>query len=280
MDDAAHPDSLSASSSSVDLQRIEIDQQLMLGQLTAGVAHELNNPIGYIASNLTSLQKYANTLIALIEQAEECMPAQQRDEWHAILKQKRWAFIRDDLPSLLADSCDGADLLKRVVADLKTLGRRGSSPEIAAPHDCVHSALSMLRHQLKRGYTVNEHIDHIEPMPVVRAQIIQAVTNIIHNAIQAMADQPGIIAISCQEANNMITISIEDDGPGIPDTIQPHIFEPRFTTKDSRSGSGLGLSIVHDIAVHHGGTVSLKPSLELAGARFEITLPRDGLAIP
>ena len=255
-------------------QRIQCDQQLMLGRLTADVAHELNNPIGYISSNLATLHKYAQVILEIIDQSEEFIPAEQCEKWRTLLKKKRWDFIRLDLPQLLKDTSEGADLLTRVVADLKTLGRSGTSFEHADPNECVRSALTMLRHKLKRGFLVEERFQALEPIVLIRAQIIQAVTNLLHNAIQAMEDDPGTITVSTSVTpdTQRIIIAIEDDGPGISPDIISDIFTPQFTTKDSHSGSGLGLSIVSDIAAKHHGEISLVPAQRHRGARFELSL--------
>lgn len=260
----------------IDLQRIETDQRLLLGQLTAGVAHELNNPIGYIASNLGTLNRYVASLVELVECADALIPDPQREAWQATLQRHRWDFLREDLPELLRDSSEGADLLKRVVADLKTIGRSGSRAELANPNDCLRSALSMLRHQLKRGYEVEEELKSLDAIPLVRAQIIQAVTNLVHNAIQAMEEDPGKLLVTSSLDGEHVVLAVEDDGPGVPEDIRDSIFQPRYTTKDSRSGSGLGLPIVDEIARYHRGSISLRAPLRLRGARFELRLLQAG----
>ncbi|MFW5845885.1 MAG: sensor histidine kinase [Planctomycetota bacterium] len=252
----------------LDTDAIQRDKLAMLGQLTAGVAHELNNPIGYVASNLNTLQRYLTHIQELVDELAGVAGA----EAAAVQERHRWPLIAADLPQLLADTIGGAEHLKNLVADLKTLGRTSATREFDDPSACVLSALNVLTHRLKHGYTVERRFDPVPPVPLIRPQLIQAVTNILHNAIHAMPEG-GRLSTTVQERQGRVVIAIEDDGPGVPTADAQRIFTPYFTTKPASEGTGLGLSIVRRIMHKMDGGVHLVPTQELGGARFELDLP-------
>lgn len=263
---------------------IHREKMVYLGRLTSGVAHELNNPIGYISSNIHTLHKYIDHLCAIINTADQRLSDDQ--EWQQELLQQRWQYINQDIHNLLRETSEGADQLKHVVADLKTLGRSSLSPEYMSANLCILSALNVMTHQLKNNYDVQQDLRELDSMLLVRPQIIQCISNLIHNAIQAHGDNQahdapdthkGIIRI-CSHMNTeegdtqSAIISIEDNGPGIDHAHVDDVFKPFFTTKDSSNGSGLGLSIVATIIQEHQGSIRYQRSEHLGGAQFIITL--------
>jgi signal transduction histidine kinase len=256
--------------SDLDTRAFHRDKMAGLGELTAGIAHELNNPVGYISSNLNALRRYADTITALIAQAELFMDEPRRGEWRAVLAGARWDFIHGDLTSLIDETREGAEHLKSVVGDLKALARTSISTEQASLDQCVSSALGVLTHQLKHRYVVERALAAGDSLTMVRSQLIQLVINLVHNAIQALGTEGGRIRITTTQADGRTVLVIEDAGPGIPVELRPDIFTPFFTTKTN--GTGLGLPIVARIAANHGGTVVCDSSPELGGARFTVTL--------
>jgi signal transduction histidine kinase len=241
-----------------------------LGELTAGIAHELNNPIGYISSNLNTLRRYSSILSELISAADSDMDADGRVRWKARLGQARWEFIRNDLNDLIEETRQGAHHLKDVVNDLKTLCRTSLSCEQGIPDGCVRSALTVLSHQLKHRFTVRDDLAAKDAVPMVRSQIIQLIINLIHNALQALDGKGGTILIRSRQVDGRTTISIDDDGPGVDASLRTQIFTPFFTTKSN--GTGLGLAIAAQIARNHGGDIICEQSAELGGARFCVTI--------
>jgi two-component system, NtrC family, sensor kinase len=267
---------------SFDSESIHRDKMCNLGELTAGIAHELNNPIGYISSNLNTLRRYSQILAELIGAADGEMEEAARARWQERLKQARWDFIRTDLTDLIEETRQGANHLKDVVGDLKTLCRTSLSCEQAIPDGCVRSALTVLSHQLKHRYQLRDELKAGDTILMVRSQIIQLVINLIHNAQQALGDQGGTIQVSTSHADGRTQLCIEDDGPGVPEALRTQIFAPFFTTKGN--GTGLGLAIAAQIARNHGGDIRCDRSPGLGGARFVVQITGwqagDGAALP
>ncbi len=251
---------------SFDTEAIHREKMCNLGELTAGIAHELNNPIGYISSNLNTLRRYAQTIGELIAAAGERMDGAQRSQWQEQLAVARWDYIRNDLGELIEETRQGADHLKDVVNDLKTLCRTSLSSEQGCLDACVRSALTVLSHQLKHRFTVQDDLSCHEPMAMVRSQLIQLVINLIHNAIQALGERGGTIRVRTRHQDAVFELRIEDDGPGVPEAQRAQIFTPFFTTKSN--GTGLGLAIAAQIVRNHGGTISCEASADLGGACF------------
>jgi signal transduction histidine kinase len=259
-----------AADRSFDTEAIHRDKMCNLGELTAGIAHELNNPIGYISSNLNTLRRYAQTIGELITSAGTCMDDAQRARWQAQLQVARWDYVRNDLGELIEETRQGADHLKDVVNDLKTLCRTSLSSEQGSLDACVRSALTVLSHQLKHRFTVQDELSGHETLAMVRSQIIQLVINLIHNAIQALGEQGGIIRVRSRQADGATVLTVEDNGAGIPETQRAQIFTPFYTTKPN--GTGLGLAIAAQIARNHGGSIACDASPGLGGARFTVKL--------
>jgi two-component system, NtrC family, sensor kinase len=246
------------------------EKMATLGELTAGIAHELNNPIGYIASNLNTLAKYAESLVELIDASPEGMAPAARAAWDERLATARWSFVRQDLRDLIEETRTGANLLKDVVSDLKALCRSGSSAEWVSVDACIRSALGVLAHHLKHQVAIEVRLAAAQPMAMVRSQIIQLVINLIHNALQAIGREKGAMRITTSQSEGRVTCAVEDSGPGVPADLCATIFTAYFTTKPS--GTGLGLAIVKQIAEAHGGSAACGTSGDLGGAKFVITL--------
>jgi signal transduction histidine kinase len=252
-----------------DTQAIHHERMATLGELTAGIAHELNNPIGYIGSNLNTLRRYVDTISRLMGEAAGYMEPAPRAAWEQALTTARWATIRDDLTAVIDETREGAEHLKNVVGDLKLLARTATTAEQGCLDQCVGSALSVLTHQLKHRCQVERDLGCHEGLLLVRPQVIQLVINLVHNASQAVA-AGGRVRIRTRGQEGVATLTVEDDGPGVPPHLRQEIFQPFFTSKPG--GTGLGLPIVSRIARNHGGSVTLDDSPELGGARFIVEL--------
>lgn len=257
----------------VDGTAVQRDRLETLGRLTAGIAHELNNPIGYIACNINSLERAIATLAGLVEAATAAMPAGQRADWDERLSAARWDHLRGDLPALIAETRQGADQVKHVVAELKCLCRQKEQPEPVSVDGCVHAALTMLTHALKRRTAVCLDLAAPGLLPLVRAQVVQLIINLVHNAVEALADRPrsaNAIHIASTSDAAATVLTIEDNGPGIAPEERARIFTPFHTTKPQ--GTGLGLAIAARIAAQHGGVITCDQSPTLGGARFVVIL--------
>ncbi len=254
-----------------DLQR---DRLSALGELTAGVAHELNNSIGYIASNLHTLERYVMTLARLIDRVESALPEEHRAVWRAELAAAKWDFVRQDLPSLLADTRQGADHLKDVVGEVKTLARASTSAEGVSLDACVAGALTILAHPLKRRAPVERNLAAPRRILGVKPQLMQLAINLVLNALDAVPASGGQVRVTTRDDGAGVLLIVEDNGPGVPELLRERIFEPYVTTK--ADGTGLGLAIAGAIARHHGGRLALDRSPDLGGARFTALLSGAG----
>jgi two-component system, NtrC family, sensor kinase len=246
------------------------DKMAQLGELTVGIAHELNNSIGYVGSNLGSLRRYSEALVRLVERVDGHLPPEARERWRSELAAARWEFIRDDLDSLLAETQTGAAHLTNVVADLKILARSSPTTEAASIDACLTSALTVLAHQAKHRCQVERILCAPRAVTVVRSQVMQLVINLVLNALQALPASAGVIRLTTTDVDGQITLLVEDNGPGVPEGLRKRIFTPHFTTKSN--GTGVGLSLAQQIARTHGGDISVERSADLGGACFRVNL--------
>lgn len=253
----------------LDIATIHHQRMAGLGTLTAGIAHELNNPIGYIGSNLNTLRRYVDAVTSLMAQADQWIDPAKRAEWQKALEAARWQTIRADLAAVVDETRQGAEHLKSVVGDLKLLARTTITPEQACIDQCIAAALTVLTHQLKHRCQVERQLSCKHLLLVVRSQVTQLIINLVHNAAQAVPSG-GIIRITSDSVEGVVTLTVEDSGPGIPEQLRNDVFTPFFTSKPG--GTGLGLPIVARIAQSHGGRVSLDRSPTLGGARFTVEL--------
>ena len=243
---------------------IHRDKMACLGELTVGIAHELNNTVGYIASNLNTLGRYTDGLRRLVDRVEGHLNPDAADRWHSELAEARWQQIDRDLAQLLEETREGADHLKRVVADLKALARPTLTSESVSLDQCVEGGMTILTHALKHRYQVELNLVAPRLLHVIRPQVMQVAINLIHNALQAQPNG-GRLRISTVDDGEHATLLVDDAGPGVPTALVRKIFEPYFTTK--QSGTGLGLAIAAQVVRSHGGDLSVSPS-DLGGARF------------
>ena len=250
-------------------QLLHSEKMAAVGQLAAGVAHEINNPIGFVTSNLASLKTYARQLLSLIDAYE-----QGNDENIARVRQAiELDFLRDDLPALIAESQDGLARVTKIVQDLKNFSRiDDTGRQLADLNAAMESTLNVVWNELKYKAELVRELGDIPKVDCVPAQINQVFTNLLVNAAQAIPQRGKIFVRSRREAET-VCFEIEDTGHGMSEDVQRRIFEPFFTTKPVGQGTGLGLSISYDIVVKkHGGRLEVI-SQPGRGTRFLITLP-------
>jgi signal transduction histidine kinase len=246
---------------------VQSEKLASLGELAAGVAHEINNPVGYVSSNLHSLQKYLGVYDKVLDSPS--------DEVEALKKKLNFAFVREDMNQLMAETQEGVTRVKAIIQDLKDYARTNAATHYvtADVHVGLKSTLNIARHQLKNRADVRLSLGDLPMVECAPAQIDQVLLNLIVNAAQAMPDgQHGMIDIATGVQGESVWVEVKDNGPGIPEAILGKIFDPFFTTKDPGMGTGLGLSVSQNIIQQHGGTLTVQSTVG-AGTTFTMTLP-------
>lgn len=236
-------------------QLIQSEKMAAIGQLAAGVAHEINNPIGYINSNLNALSHYVNQLTGLANMIET---AKSLDEVKAQLNVIDYRFLRDDIQDCIRESTEGASRVRDIIAALKDFSHADDGRmEACDLKEVFQSTLKLVYNEVKYRCDVKENYQSVSRVYCNANQIKQVAMNLIVNAAQAIEHQ-GIIRIQTGEDNASVWFSVEDDGSGIPFDVQKHIFEPFYTTKPIGQGTGLGLSLSYNILHRHGGTLTFE----------------------
>ncbi|GMV30872.1 MAG: hypothetical protein AMXMBFR59_29970 [Rhodanobacteraceae bacterium] len=264
----------------VQEQLVQSEKMASLGQLAAGIAHEINNPIGYVHSNLGTLQEYLNNLFGLIECYDAAMAqngpmtAERRTE---VAERKRaidFSFLVQDLPPLLAESREGIDRVRRIVQDLRDFSRvdRLESWSLFDLHRGLDSTLGIVWNEIKYKAEVRKEYGNLPLVECLPSQINQVFVNILVNAAQAI-EQRGEITVRTGVEPGKVWIEIADTGSGIPPDMLKKIFDPFFTTKPVGKGTGLGLSISYGIVHKHKGDIAVD-SQPGRGTTFRITLPQ------
>ncbi|WEF34767.1 ATP-binding protein [Pseudoduganella chitinolytica] len=257
-------------------QLMQADKLASIGHLAAGVAHEINNPIGYIFSNFTTLHTYFDQLLAMLDAyrgAEAVMDGAAA--LRAMRERIDLDFLRGDIPTLLAESREGIVRVRHIVQDLKDFSRADIHQDWvwANVHQGIDSTLNIVGNEVKyRAEVIKQYgdIPDIECLPV---QVNQVIMNLLVNAAHAMGAERGRITVSTgREGDGHIWIDIADSGCGIPADILPRIFDPFFTTKEVGKGTGLGLSLSYGIIQRHSGRIEVESEPD-RGSRFRVLLP-------
>jgi signal transduction histidine kinase len=257
-------------------QLLQQDKMASVGQLAAGVAHEINNPMGFIISNLSSLGRYVEKLTGYLD-ADTKVLAGSDPSIIAMAAQERQKYKIDhickDMPDLIAESSDGAQRVRQIVQDLKSFSHVDSGEFAAADiNDGLDSTLSIAWNELKYKTTVTKEYGDLPHVWCNMGQLNQVFLNILVNAAHAIEVQ-GEITITTWEDNGNVLIAISDTGNGIKPENVKRIFDPFFTTKEVGKGTGLGLAIAYDIITNkHGGTINVASEVGV-GTTFTIILP-------
>lgn len=261
-------------------QLVQSEKMASVGQLAAGVAHEINNPIGYITSNLGTLKSYTNVMRELItgyRQYSDSIKAGNADEslylkMQEIQSREDIDFVLDDVAELVSDSLAGSLRVKEIVQGLKSFSRVDSADYSESDlHSGIESTLKVLASEMKYSCEVRLEFGDLPQVSCNLARINQVFLNLLVNASQSF-EQPGLVTISTRCDDTWVYLSISDTGCGIPEDKLGSIFDPFFTTKAVGSGTGLGLSISFGIIEEHGGTLSVKSEVG-SGSQFTIKLP-------
>ena len=261
-------------------QAMQSDKLASIGQLAAGVAHEINNPVGFVLSNFSSLQRYVEDLFRVLSAYEALEPlvpadAPQLAKLAGARADADIDYVKDDVSQLLTESRDGLDRVRRIVQDLKDFAHTGSS--VWQPADLVQgleSTLNVVRNEIKYKAEVVKQYGSLPEVRCVPSQLNQVFMNLLVNAAHAIADK-GTITVSSGVEADEVWIAIADTGCGIPPEVLGHIFDPFFTTKPVGHGTGLGLSVSYSIVKRHGGRIEVE-SAPGKGSIFRVWLPIHG----
>ena len=258
-------------------QLLQSEKMASIGQLAAGVAHELNNPIGFVSSNLNSLDTYLRDLFTIADayaaaEAAVVPPCPQLDHVHALKRDLDYDFLRSDIFQLMAESKDGLSRVAKIVRDLKDFSRVGEAEwQMADLHKGIDSTLNIVWNDLKYKCTVNKDYGTLPLVWCVPSQLNQVFMNLLVNAGHAIADK-GMITIRTGQVGDEVFISVTDTGVGIPPEHLSRIFEPFFTTKPVGKGTGLGLSLAYSIVQKHKGRLNVQSTVG-EGSCFTLWLP-------
>ena len=257
-------------------QLLQSEKMASIGQLAAGVAHEINNPVGFVNSNLGSLQRYTQDMLRLLAAYERIEAALAQDMLQDIkrLKQEIDAeFLREDIGNLLAESLDGLQRVKRIVQDLKDFSHVDESERQWANLEAgLDSTLRVVWNELKYKAEVVKQYGAIPQIECFPSQLNQVFMNLLVNASHAIEEHGRITIRSGQDGDN-VWVEVEDNGKGIQPEHLARIFEPFFTTKPVGKGTGLGLSLSYGIVQKHGGRIEVK-SAPGQGSVFRVVLPQ------
>ncbi|MCE4371193.1 ATP-binding protein [Xanthomonas hortorum] len=260
---------------------LQSEKMASIGQLAAGVAHEINNPIGYVHSNLGSLQEYLRSLFTLIEAYERALQAPDPKalipEIDEIRNRADIDFISRDLPQLMAESREGIERVTRIVRDLKdfSYSDRSESWKMVDLHAGLESTINIIWNELKYKVTLERNYAELPLVECLPSELNQVYMNMLLNAGQAIVERGTIIVTTGRESTDgteQVWIQFQDTGAGIVPDLMQRIFDPFFTTKPVGSGTGLGLSISYGIINKHHGRIDVE-STPGQGASFRIVLP-------
>jgi two-component system NtrC family sensor kinase len=250
-------------------QLVQAEKMASIGQLAAGVAHEINNPIGFVTSNLGTLRQYLDDLLRIADAASGDPAAQ------AAAAEVDLPFLREDMLALVKETGDGLSRVRTIVANLKDFSHVDEADWQQA--DLLHgleSTIGVLTHQLKDKVELQRELQPLPPVYCIAVQINQVFVNILLNAVQAITDH-GTITLRSGQVGEEVWIDIADSGVGMNEETRRRIFDPFFTTKPVGTGTGLGMSVVYEIIRSHGGRLDVSSELG-KGSCVRIWLPVAG----
>jgi signal transduction histidine kinase len=265
--------------SAAQQQLVQAEKMASIGQLAAGVAHEINNPIGYIFSNVGTLQNYLEQLFEMLDAYQDAEASIAEPAVTARLRAMRERidldFLRQDIPALMRESGEGLVRVRHIVEDLKDFSRADNNQEWSRTdlHQGIDSTLNIVANEVKYRADVVKDYGEIPDIECLPLQINQVVLNLVVNAAQAMGEQRGTITLRTGMADrHTVKLEVEDTGNGIAPDALSRIFDPFFTTKAVGKGTGLGLSLAYGIVQKHKGRIEVDTELG-RGTCFRVLLP-------
>lgn len=259
-------------------QLMQSDKLASIGQLAAGVAHEINNPVGYIFSNFSTLETYIESLLKLLTAYENLDKNRGSAEaWQALNAAREEVeidYLKEDIPALMSESREGITRVRKIVQDLKDFSRMDTALEWqwANLHQGIDSTLNIVNNEIKYKANVVKNYGNLPDVECLPSQINQVIMNLVVNAAHAIDGGRGTITITTKVVDADVQIEIEDTGTGIAPENLSRIFDPFFTTKAVGQGTGLGLSLSYGIMQKHRGSIDVH-SVVGHGTTFILRLP-------
>ncbi len=258
-------------------QLLQSEKLASIGQLAAGVAHEINNPIGFVNSNLNSLKDYVETLLQLLDEysaLESDAAAEKRQHIETLKHKADLNFLRQDIGELIDESIEGTARVRRIVQDLRDFSHPGDAEWRKTDlRQALESTLNVARNEIKYKADIIRDYVELPPVECLASQINQVLLNLLVNAAQAIQGK-GHITLRTRCEDGWVSIAVADTGCGIPEQHLEKIFDPFFTTKPVGKGTGLGLSMSYGIVAKHGGRIDVESELG-KGTTITIMLPVD-----
>lgn len=261
----------------VQNQLLQSEKLAAIGQLAAGIAHEINNPVGFVTSNLKTLDIYKQDVLEILDAYEALEAACTSDETallkiHSLKQQKDFDFLRTDVGQLITESRNGMARVAKIVRDLKDFAHAENQEWLWTDLNAgLDSTLNIAWNEMKYHCTLNKAYGDIPKVYCMASQINQVLLNLLVNAAQAIPEK-GEITVRTGQVGDEVFIAISDTGSGIPAETLSRIFEPFFTTKPVGKGTGLGLAISYDIVHKHKGRIEVDSTVG-KGTTFTVWLP-------
>jgi signal transduction histidine kinase len=254
------------------VQLIQSEKMASLGQLVAGIAHEIKNPLNFIYGNTDFLRRYVSNLKELLRIYEEEDPTRQREAVRELKDRVNFEFVLGDLATLIDNFEEGAERIHSIIGDLRAFSRLDSDDfRMVDVHEPIELALNLVRQEYRDRITIHREYGELPKIECHSGRLSQVFMNLMSNACQAIVGE-GDIWIRTSAGSDQVGVEIEDSGSGIEANHLHKVFEPFFTTKPVGKGTGLGLSISYGIVQNHKGTISVE-SPPGKGTSFRIELP-------
>ena len=265
-------------------QLLQSDKLASIGQLAAGVAHEINNPIGFISSNLNTLRQYAQDIRKMLDSHNELIELinpelgsinEKAEKVRKLYEELDFGYTLKDLDDLVTESIDGGERVRKIVADLRDFSHV-DSPDLGHEdiNDLIEKTINVAWNELKYKAEVVRQYGQLPDVPCYGGKLGQVILNLLVNAAHAIDDH-GTITVSTKKHGGNARISISDTGCGIPQENLKRIFDPFFTTKEVGEGTGLGLHLTYSIVQSHGGRITAQSTVG-QGSTFTIDIPLAG----